>query len=167
MSVPYAVATQAGAAPVSAGLRPWNDTEKIVRRDSGKKPYVVLIEDNLGDVLLVEEALREHQVDCDFAVVNDGEEAVGLFEAIDKGTDTRLPDLVLLDLNLPKRSGHEVLDRIRRSARCSTTPVVIVTSSRAQSDLARTKELGATAYFHKPINFDEFMKLGLVVRDLL
>jgi DNA-binding response OmpR family regulator len=167
MSLSYIAATQAGAGPFSMGFAPWDYTETERRYDAEKKPFVVVIEDNVGDVLLVEEALREHQVDCDLTVVADGEEAMKFFRDADGDPTSRLPALVLLDLNLPKCSGHEILERIRRSARFPTMPVVIVTSSQAASDLVRMKQLGATAYFHKPVHFDEFMKLGAVVRSLL
>jgi CheY-like chemotaxis protein len=166
MCVPYTAATQTGPPPVPAASALW-DEEAGVRREAGEKPFVLLIEDNVGDVLLVEEALREHQVDCDLTVVTDGEEAMSLFKSIDGDATTRSPALVLLDLNLPKCSGHEILEWIRGSVRCPTMPVVIVTSSQAQSDLALMKRLGATAYFRKPVSFDEFMKLGAVVRNLL
>ncbi len=167
MSVLNAVVVQAECPPFPVPLAPWDDAETGVRRDAPKKPFVLVIEDNIGDVLLVEEALREHRIDCDLTVVTDGEEAMSLFQTIDGDPATASPTLVLLDLNLPKRSGHEILDRIRRSARCPTMPVVIVTSSQAPSDLAQMNRLGATAYFHKPVSFDEFMKLGALVRNLL
>jgi CheY-like chemotaxis protein len=167
MSVLDIAASQTGPAPLSVELAPWDDVKAGARLYAETKPFVLVIEDNLGDVLLVEEALREHQIDCDLTVVDDGEEAMRLIQSIDGDPTTRSPTLVLLDLNLPKCSGYEILDRIRRSARCPTMPVVIVTSSQAPSDLAQTKQLGATAYFHKPVSFDEFMKLGAVVRNLL
>lgn len=167
MSASYRAATQAGTASFSAGFAPWDYAETERRYHAEKKPFVLLIEDNIGDVLLVEEALREHEIDCDLTVVTDGEEAMRFFRDADGDPTSRLPALVLLDLNLPKCSGHEILDWIRRSTRFPTMPVVIVTSSQAPSDLARIKELRANAYFHKPVAFDEFMKLGVVVRNLL
>jgi two-component system, chemotaxis family, response regulator Rcp1 len=118
-------------------------------------------------VLLVEEALREYRVDCALTVVSDGEEGMRFFQTLDNNPEARSPSLVLLDLNLPKRSGHEVLQVIRRSRRCPAISVVVVTSSQHQSDLAQMKRLGATAYFHKPSSFDEFMRLGALVKDLL
>ena len=163
----YSTAAQAGTASFSVGLGPWDYTETERRHDAEKKPFVVVIEDNVGDVLLVEEALREHQIDCDLTVVSDGEEAMKFFHDTEGDPASRLPALVLLDLNLPKCSGHEILERIRRSIRFRAMPVVIVSSSQASSDLAQVKQLGATAYFHKPIHFDEFMKLGAVVKNLL
>ena len=153
--------------PVGSRSGLWEDTVTYTRSDGQKKPFILLIEDNPGDVLLVEEALREHRIDCDFTVLSDGEQAILLFEAIDRRADRHAPTLVLLDLNLPKRSGHEVLSYIRRSSCCSTTPVVIVSSSQVATDLTQTSQLGIAAYFHKPANFDAFLKLGALVRDLL
>jgi chemotaxis family two-component system response regulator Rcp1 len=167
MCISDSTATQAGTATFSVPSAPWDYTDRERRFDAEEKPFVVLIEDNTGDVLLVEEALREHQVDCNLTVVPDGEEAMKFFRDADANPASRLPALVLLDLNLPKCSGHEILEWIRRSSRFPTLPVVIVTSSQASSDLAQTKKLGATAYFHKPIHFEEFMNLGALVRNLL
>ncbi len=89
---------------------------------------------------------------------DDGEAGMRFFQTLDINQKMPLPNLVLLDLNLPKRSVHEVLEVIPRSARCPAMSVIVVTSSQHQSDLARVRRLGATAYFHKPSNFGEFMK---------
>jgi CheY-like chemotaxis protein len=157
----------AGERPLLSESAPWDHTEPRAQSAGQKKPLVFLIEDNVGDVLLVEEALREYRIDCDLTVVADGEEAIRFFQTLDHNPEITPPSLVLLDLNLPKRSGHEVLEVIRRSTRCPAMSVVVVTSSQHQSDLARMRRLGATAYFHKPSNFDEFMKLGALIKDLL
>jgi CheY-like chemotaxis protein len=153
--------------PLTSRAAPWDEAESSARRDGQKRPLVLVIEDNVGDVLLVEEALREHRIDCDLKVVADGGEAMRLVQSIDLDPKIPVPKLVLLDLNLPKRSGHEILDTIRRSTRFSTMPVIVVTSSQAQSDLAQISRLGVSAYFNKPASFEEFMKLGALVRDLL
>lgn len=126
-----------------------------------------MIEDNVGDVLLVEEAFREHRIDCDITVVTDGEKAMHFFDRMDADPSAPSPDLVLLDLNLPKFSGDEILDRIRRSTRYPRIPVIVVTSSQAQSDLMQMSRLDISAYFNKPTSFDGYMKLGALVRDLL
>ena len=161
------VVIQAESPAWGSPLELWNDTALFIHSEGQKKPVVLLIEDNTADALLVEEALREYRIDCHLAVLNDGEKAIGFLQAIDANPHSALPDLVLLDLNLPKRSGHEILSRIRESARCPTVPVVVVSSSQAESDLIRAKQLGITAYFHKPASFDEFMRLGALVKDLL
>ena len=132
-----------------------------------KTSRIVIIDDNAGDVFLMEESLREHQVDSEVTVVSNGEEAITLFERIGQDPGRPRPHLVLLDLNLPKQPGHRVLERIRCSRCCPTVPVVIVTSSDSETDLAENRRLGATAYFRKPNNLDSFMKLGALVKTLL
>ena len=131
------------------------------------KPIVLLIEDNSGDVFLVEEALREHHVDCELVVCRDGEEAILFFEHLDGDASVSQPQLVLLDLNLPKIPGHKVLQSIRGSARSATLPVVIVTSSASQADLERNRKFGASAYFQKPSSLTEFMKIGELIGSFL
>jgi len=153
--------------PLTSESAPWEYVEPRAQSAGQKRPLVLLVEDNVGDVLLVQEALREYQVDCDLTVAVDGEEGMRFFQALDRNPKSPMPSLVLLDLNLPKRSGHEVLEFIRRSTRCPAMSVLVVTSSQHQSDLAQVRRLGATAYFHKPSSFDEFMKLGALIKDLL
>jgi CheY-like chemotaxis protein len=128
---------------------------------------VVIIEDNPGDVFIIEEALREHDVQCETTVLSDGEQAASFFDRLDNGAVTDCPRVVLLDLNLPRRSGHWVLRRIRASRRCPAVPVVIVSSSQAPVDLEQNRKLGATTYFKKPSNLEEFMKLGALVNHLM
>lgn len=142
-------------------------------RDAGRaarprhSPCVLLVEDNEGDVFIIQEALREHTVTCDVTVLSDGESALRLFDELDRTGDEPCPELVLLDLNLPRRSGHAVLERIRHSVRCSSIPVVIVTSSDSQRDLAENQRLGATAYFRKPSSLEQFLDIGKLVKSLL
>ena len=127
---------------------------------------ILLAEDNKPDVLLVEEALHEHGVKFELSVVNDGEQALELID--DMGLEPSVcPDIILLDLNLPKRSGTEILERMRQNARCADVPVVILTSSDSPKDRSETSSLGATCYFQKPVDLDGFMELGALVRDLV
>jgi DNA-binding response OmpR family regulator len=128
---------------------------------------IVIIEDNPGDVFMMEEALREHSVNCSVTVLTDGEQANQFFQRIEQDMTSTCPNLVLLDLNLPKRSGHWVLTHIRNGYRCASVPVIIVSSSDAESDLMANSTLGATAYFRKPSSLVEFMKLGAVVNNLI
>jgi CheY-like chemotaxis protein len=128
---------------------------------------VIIVEDNPGDAFIMEEALREHSVDCAVTILSTGEEAEIFVAELERDLTTSCPDVVLLDLNLPKRSGHSVLARIRASSRCASIPVVIVSSSEAATDLAENRRLGATAYFRKSTRLDEFMKLGSLVKSLL
>jgi CheY-like chemotaxis protein len=122
----------------------------------------VLIEDNKTDVFLVREAIQAHKLNVALQVIDDGERAITFVDSLDREANAPPPRLFLLDLNLPKRDGCEVLARIRRSPKCGRVPVVIVTSS----DLERvqTAQLGATDYFRKPAGYEAFLALGRVIR---
>jgi CheY-like chemotaxis protein len=133
---------------------------------SGRVSWIVLVEDNPGDVVLVREALYENGIRSELTVIFDGERAVELFDRLDRDR-MRCPDLVLLDLKLPKRDGHEVLERMRASVQCAHVPVVIITSSNAREDRDNAAKLGATRYIRKPHRLDEFIQLGAVFKELL
>lgn len=133
---------------------------------SSAMQFILLVEDNPADANLIEEALAEEQLPTALHVVADGEKAIEFLDRVDAERQPR-PDLVLLDLNLPRLSGRQVLTRIRRSPKCAGTKVLIVSSSDAPSDREQAMALGATDYFRKPSNLDQFMKLGSVVRNLL
>ncbi len=126
---------------------------------------LLLVEDSRADVLLVREALSMHLPEAQLDVAEDGEIALHEIEKSDPDGRPNCPDLLLLDLNLPKRTGDEVLERFRQ--RCHRAPVIIITSSDAQRDRERTARLGANFYFRKPSNYDDYMKLGEVARDLI
>ena len=128
---------------------------------------ILLIEDAEPDVFLVREALRQAGISCNLNVLDDGEKAIEFIDRLDRNDGAICPSLVLLDLNLPKRTGDQILQHIRKSERCRAVPVVIVTSSDSPKDKHATNELGATGYFRKPSRLDEFMKLGTLVRGLL
>jgi len=117
----------------------------------------VLIEDNPGDVGLIRLALTEHAVDCELTVLGDGESALKYFQRVEEGPDG-CPEFLILDLNLPKVSGLEVLGRIRSSAKCGHIPVVILTSSKEDEDVIQGYSLGANAYVRKPVDFEHFTK---------
>jgi CheY-like chemotaxis protein len=128
--------------------------------------FVLLVEDNPADAILVEEALSEARVDCRLHIVGDGSRALELIGRVETGQE-RCPDLVLLDLNLPRLSGGEVLERLRASPSCHSVKVLIVTSSNAASDRERAIALGATDYFRKPSTLAQFLELGPKVRQML
>jgi len=133
---------------------------------SSPRFYIVLVEDAEPDVILVREALEQSGLDFDLRVFDDGEQGVDFVENIDRDA-VACPHLFLLDLNLPKKSGGQVLERVRQSVRCGAVPVVILTSSDSNKDKAQAANLKATGYFRKPSRLDEFMKLGPYLRDLL
>lgn len=128
---------------------------------------VWLVEDSEADELLMRAALNLDGLDCEFQVSPDGEKAIEFIEALDNGEAWHRPNIVLLDLNLPRKGGARVLEKIRRSARCARVPVVVVTSSDSPGDRSQASRLGATRYFQKPLDLVEFMKLGPLVREVL
>lgn len=115
----------------------------------------------------MKEAIAAHALEVELRVMDDGEQAIGFMAQIDADPSIRRPDLFLLDLNLPKTSGLEVLARLRSSARCKNVPVLIMTSSDAEGDRANSATLGATAYFRKPAGYEAFLRIGELVRRLL
>jgi two-component system, chemotaxis family, response regulator Rcp1 len=127
---------------------------------------VLLAEDNPGDVYLVREALLLEKLDFELVVQADGEQMYDFIGDIDAGA-APCPDVVLLDLNLPRRNGASLLQRMRESPLCSRVPVIIITSSASPQDREIATRLGASSYFQKPSDFEEFMRLGALVRQLL
>jgi CheY-like chemotaxis protein len=127
---------------------------------------ILLVEDNLGDILLVQRALEEHGIAHEMHVVRDGAEALAFLSRIGQPGGTPCPDLLLLDLNLPKVEGPAVLRQFRAHAQCATTPVIVVTSADTAKDRARVAELGVDRYFKKPSDLDAFLQLGAVVREV-
>jgi two-component system, chemotaxis family, response regulator Rcp1 len=116
---------------------------------------ILLVEDNAGDVRLTREALREADVSVELSDVPDGEEAIAYL----REAGTARPDLVLLDLNLPKQDGVEVLAAIRDDPELRTTPVIMLSTSASASDVRACYERGANCYVVKPIDLDEFTAL--------
>jgi CheY-like chemotaxis protein len=123
---------------------------------------ILLAEDNPADVYLIEEALREHQVEFEIIVAEDGEIAMNMVSS----SELR-PDIVLLDLNMPKRSGGEVLERIRDIAGGAYLPVIVLTSSDSPTDRDEAMRLGATCYIRKPTGLDEFLAIGATIKRLV
>jgi len=126
-----------------------------------------LVEDNPADVFLIQEALREARVSADLVVLMDGESAARFFDAADMDESAPVPQLCLLDLNLPKIGGCDVLRHLRRSPRCKNTQVIIVTSSNSDHERQETTQLGAVAYFRKPSAYREYLRLGEIVKAQL
>ncbi len=129
--------------------------------------HILLAEDNPGDILLVQQALIEHNVAHQLHVAQDGAEALAFIARIGLPGGSPCPDLVLLDLNLPKVDGPTVLRALRKDNHCAQIPVIVVTSSDAQRDRALVAELGASRYFRKPLDFEAFLRLGAVVREVV
>jgi CheY-like chemotaxis protein len=118
---------------------------------------ILLVEDNPSDIDLTKRALERSRVANVLVVVRDGEEALDyLFGKGPGGVPGRLPELVLLDLKLPKVDGHEVLRRIRAGEHTRRVPVVIMTTSKEEQDVAQSYDLGANSYIRKPVDFAQF-----------
>jgi CheY-like chemotaxis protein len=127
---------------------------------------LLVAEDNLPDALLVREAIRLEKLPLDVHVVPDGQQAIEFIMRAESDPEAPCPHYLLLDLNLPKKDGFEVLQRLRASPKCKDIPVLIMTSSDAPADQNRTAELGAS-YFRKPGDYEAFLKLGGVLRQLM
>lgn len=127
-------------------------------RFSSKDPAdILLVEDNPGDVRLTEEAFKEGQISNTLHVTTDGVEALDFLHQRGEYVDAPRPDIVLLDLNLPRKDGDEVLEEIRADPDLTHLPVIILTSSSAEEDIVQSYELQANAYLTKPVDPEEFV----------
>jgi chemotaxis family two-component system response regulator Rcp1 len=149
-------------------MDPRSSSQSRSEANSGhEQSRVLLVEDNKLDVFMVQEAFAQYQIPASLDFAQDGDAAIRFIDAIDGDESALCPVLVLLDLNLPKRSGTEILAHLRRSKRCAAVKVVIVTSSDSAADRAATQKLGTSGYFLKPASYEEFVKLGQVILDTL
>jgi two-component system, chemotaxis family, response regulator Rcp1 len=128
---------------------------------------VLLAEDNRADVLIIEDAIFTYGLPIELHVVKDGEKAFEFIQRAEDDPQAPCPEMLLLDLNLPKRDGKEVLQRLRQSQKCKGIPVMVITPSDSPKDKKEVAQLGATAYFHKPSSYDEFLKIGVALKNLL
>ena len=118
---------------------------------------VLLVEDDPGDILMTREAFEHHKIQNKLHVVTDGEQALQFLHQTGEYADAPRPGLILLDLNLPRRSGHEVLAELKEDPGLRVIPVVILTTSQADEDILRSYALHANAYVSKPVDFERFM----------
>lgn len=116
---------------------------------------------------MVHEAIQNAHIRAAIRVIHDGHAATEFFNEVDRCEEVPCPDLILLDMNLPKKSGDDVLKHLRNSNRCKSVPVVIVSSSDAPLDRSAVSGFSIAGWFKKASEYTEYMKLGLVVRDLL
>lgn len=126
---------------------------------------ILLVEDNPADVLLMSEALKEGNISYDLRVVNDGMEAMKFLLGHGEYADRVRPDLILLDINLPKKNGFEVLEEIRRNPDLKYIPVIILTTSSAKQDIKKAYDLCANAYIVKPVELDDFLRVMKSIED--
>jgi CheY-like chemotaxis protein len=120
---------------------------------------ILLVEDNAGDVRLTQEALKEGKVLNHLSVVRDGEEALDFLHRQGRHADASRPDLILLDLNLPRKNGREVLEEIKKDAELRRIPVVVLTSSSEERDIVKAYDLNANCYITKPVDLDQFIDI--------
>ena len=120
---------------------------------------ILLVEDSPGDVRLTQEALRDAKMQNNLHVASDGMEATSFLWRHGKHAHAPRPDLILLDLNLPKKAGREVLEEIKLDPSLKSIPVVILTTSAAEEDILRSYQLHANCYITKPVNLDQFLKV--------
>jgi CheY-like chemotaxis protein len=118
---------------------------------------VLLVEDDPGDVLMTKEAFEHYEIRGHLHVVGDGEQAVQFLRKAGDYTDVPTPGLILLDLNLPRRNGLEVLAEIKSDSTLLSIPVVVLTTSQAEEDIVRSYSLHANAYISKPVDYDKFI----------
>jgi two-component system, chemotaxis family, response regulator Rcp1 len=126
---------------------------------------ILLVEDNPGDVRLIQEALRDGKVWNNPHVVTDGEAALDFVYRRGEFADKPRPDMILLDLNLPKKDGREVLAVIKSDLDLKRIPVVVLTTSKEEEDVLRAYNLAANCYVTKPVEFDQFMKVIRMIED--
>lgn len=128
---------------------------------------MLIVDDNESDAFLIQEAIGATRLPLTLHVAKDGEQAIRFFDRADAHPELPCPALVLLDINLPKMQGDLVLKYMRHSRRCANALVVAVSTSDSERDRRGMTDLGANGYFRKPSTYDEFMKLGGIVKALL
>ncbi len=126
---------------------------------------ILLVEDDAGDVLMTREAFADHKLRNELHVVDDGVKALEFLRREGEYADAPRPDLVLLDLNLPRMDGREVLQAIKSDPELSSIPVVVLTTSEAEEDVLRSYTLHANAYVTKPVDFDRFISVVRQIDD--
>ncbi|MFA6470393.1 MAG: response regulator [Candidatus Latescibacterota bacterium] len=130
-----------------------------------KEVNILLVEDNPADVRLTQEALEESKLYCKLYTVYDGEAAMEFLYKEGKYGDATRPDLIILDLNLPKKDGREVLKEIKEDEKLKSIPVVVLTMSKSEEDAWKAYDLHANCYITKPIDFNQFIKVVKSIQD--
>ncbi|MEO5926387.1 MAG: response regulator [Bryobacteraceae bacterium] len=132
-----------------------------------RKPQILVVEDNPGDIELLQRALETADVDCELSIIDDGEEALARVQRRGKYADSSPPDLAILDLNLPKVNGQQLLAAMRQSAEFDAVPIVVLTSSSSLRERAQLDALRITRHIAKPADLDEYMKIGIELKQIL
>jgi CheY-like chemotaxis protein len=134
-------------------------------RPAGQPIEVLLVEDDPGDVLLIREAFEYNKVHNNLNVVSDGEQALAYLRRQGEHAEATRPDLVLLDLNLPRKDGREVLAEVKQDEDLRTIPIVVLTTSEAEEDVLKSYQLHANAYVTKPVDFERFVSIVRQIDD--
>ena len=128
--------------------------------DNSSRPlYVMLVEDTEADVLIVKECFRKNKINNPLYVADDGVAAMQMLRRENQYADYPLPDLIFLDLNMPNKNGHETLAEIKADSKLKNIPVVILTSSKAETDILKTYDLQADNYIVKPVDREKFLEV--------
>ena len=133
--------------------------------DNFRTINILLVEDNPGDVRLTQEVLKEGKIKNTLNVVMDGEEALHYLHKEGKFSTVELPDIILLDLNLPKIDGREVLEHIKKDPELKRIPVIVLTTSDAQTDILKMYDNHANCYITKPVDFGQFINVVKSIED--
>jgi CheY-like chemotaxis protein len=134
-------------------------------KPAGRPIEVLLVEDDPGDVLLIREAFEFNKVHNNLHVVSDGEQALAYLRREGEHAGANRPDLVLLDLNLPRKDGREVLAEAKQDPELRTIPIVVLTTSEAEEDVLKSYQLHANAYVTKPVDFERFVSIVRQIDD--
>ena len=137
----------------------------MTSKPKGQAIEILLVEDNPGDVRLTQEVLREGNINNHLNVVDDGVKAIDFLNNKPPYLDRPCPDLILLDFNLPRKDGREVLEVIKTDNRLKRIPVVVLTTSRAQEDIVRAYDLHANCYITKPLDLDQFVRVIQLIEE--
>ncbi|WP_420465910.1 response regulator [Panacagrimonas sp.] len=132
---------------------------------SGVVPVIMLVEDNPADLRLTQEVFEEAAFEHRLLVARDGEQALAMLRGLPPHLDLPKPDIVLLDLNIPRKNGLEVLRAVRQDPGLRRLPVLILSTSRAETDFAAAYDAGANAFVTKPTDWGEFAELARLIRD--
>jgi DNA-binding response OmpR family regulator len=143
------------------------DSPARAEEQTGQRRHILIVEDNSADVFLIRAALDGANIQADLHIVKDGEQAVQFFDEADSDDKAPSPALVILDINLPRKQGGEVLQHLRKSRRSGAALVIAVSTSDSAKDREAMTNLGANRYFRKPSGYADFLKLGYIVKELL
>ncbi|KPQ14046.1 MAG: two component signal transduction system response regulator [Algoriphagus marincola HL-49] len=126
---------------------------------------ILLVEDNEGDIVLTMEALKDSQLPNEIIIKKDGEAAITYLKELEKSQPKQLPDLILLDINLPKMNGHEVLNQIKNDPELKRTPIIVLTTSSSETDIIEAYSKHANCYITKPVDINDFLKITSKIEE--